>query len=60
MRSRWSFERNGRAAVVMPGRGPVFNDGDLLVAAALQGFGNLDILEDLVASPIADGRLTHL
>ena len=38
----------------------MFNDGDLLVAAALEGFGILYILEDVVAAPIADGRLTRL
>ncbi|MFC4171382.1 LysR family transcriptional regulator [Microvirga sp. GCM10011540] len=58
--SPWSFERDGHAVTVTPGRGPVFNDGDLLVAAALEGFGILYILEDLVAAPIADGRLTRL
>jgi len=45
---------------VTPGRGPAFNDGDLLVGAALEGFGILYILEDLVAAPIADGRLVRL
>ncbi len=58
--SPWSFERDGHAVTVVPGRGPVFNDGDLLVAAALEGFGILHIWEDLVAVPIADGRLTRL
>ena len=58
--SPWSFERNGHAVTVTPGRGPVFNDGDLLVAAAIEGFGILYILEDLVAAPIADGRLIRL
>jgi DNA-binding transcriptional LysR family regulator len=58
--SPWSFDRDGRTVAVAPGRGPVFNDGDLLVAAALEGFGVLYILEDLVAVPIADGRLTRL
>lgn len=59
-KSLWSFERDGRALTVTPGRGPVFNDGDLLVAAALEGFGVLYVLEDLVAAPIADGRLIRL
>jgi DNA-binding transcriptional LysR family regulator len=58
--SPWSFACDGHAVTVRPGRGPVFNDGDLLVAAALEGFGILYILEDLVAAPIADGRLTRL
>lgn len=58
--SPWSFEREGRTVTVVPGRGPVFNDGDLLVAAALEGLGILYIMEDLVAAPIADGRLVRL
>lgn len=58
--SPWSFERDGHVITVTPGRGPIFNDADLLVAAALEGFGILYILEDLVAGPIADGRLTRL
>lgn len=58
--SPWSFERDGHAVTVAPGRGPVCNDADLLVAAALEGFGVLYILEDLVAQPIADGRLVRL
>lgn len=58
--SPWSFERDGREVTVTPGRGPVFNNADLLVAAALEGFGILYILEDLVVAPIADGRLTRL
>lgn len=58
--SPWSFEREGRAVTVTPGRGPRFNDADLLVAAALEGFGILYILEDLVATQVADGRLIRL
>ena len=58
--SPWSFERNGHAVTVTPGRGPGFNDGDLRVAAAIEGVGILYILEDLVAAPIADGRLIRL
>ena len=45
---------------VVPGRGPVLNDSDLLVAAAVEGFGILYILKDMVAIPIADGRLIRL
>jgi DNA-binding transcriptional LysR family regulator len=58
--SPWSFDRDSRTVTVTPGRGPVFNDADLLVAAALEGFGILYILEDLVAVPIAEGHLTRL
>jgi hypothetical protein len=42
---------------VTPGRGPVFNDGDLLVAAAHEGFGICYIMENLVVALIVDGRL---
>lgn len=49
-----------RSVTVMPGRGPVFNDAGLLVAAAVEGFGVLYILEDAVAAPLADGRLIRL
>jgi DNA-binding transcriptional LysR family regulator len=58
--SPWSFDRDEHAVTVKPARGPVFNDGELLVAAAVEGFGILYILEDLVAAPIADGRLIRL
>jgi hypothetical protein len=34
--SPWSFERDGSAVTVTPGRRPVFNDADLLVATALR------------------------
>jgi hypothetical protein len=43
-----------------PGRGPVINDGDLLVAAACAGFDIFYILGNLVAAPIGDGHLTRL
>lgn len=58
--SPWSFERDGRALTVLPGRGPVFNDAELLVAAAVNGLGILYILEDLAAAAVADGRLVRL
>lgn len=58
--SPWSFKRSGHSVTVTPGRGPVFNDGDMLVAAAIESFGILYILEDLVAAPMADGRLVRL
>lgn len=58
--SPWSFERDGRSVTVTPGRGSVFNDPDLLVAAAIEGFGILCIPEDVAAVPMAEGRLTRL
>ena len=56
----WTFENDGRELSVRPGRGPVFNDGDLMVGAAVEGFGILYILEDLVAPLIASGTLIRL
>lgn len=44
----------------MADRGPMFNDENLLVAAAIEGIGVLYILEDLVAGPMADGDLARL
>jgi len=58
--SPWSFTRDGRTVTVTPGRGPVFNDAAMLVATALESFGILYILEDLVTAPIAEGRLIRL
>lgn len=56
----WDFERDGHEVSVRPGRGPVFNDGELMVSAAIEGFGVLYILEDLVRRQLADGTLVRL
>ena len=56
----WAFEKEGHQLTVRPKRGPVFNDGDLMVAAAVEGFGILYVLEDLAKSGIEDGRLVRI
>ena len=56
----WAFEQDGRELSVRPGRGPVFNDGELMVAAAREGLGILYILEDLVTPLIDRGSLVRL
>ena len=58
--SAWEFEKNRRDITVKVGRGPIFNDGDLMVQAAIEGLGVTYILEDLVAEPLADGRLKRV
>lgn len=58
--SAWEFERDGQAMTVAPGRGPVFNDSDLMVSAAREGLGVLYILDDLVAGHVADGSLVRM
>lgn len=56
----WDFERDGQKLTVVPGQGPIFNDSDLMVSAALKGFGILYILEDLVSSHVANGSLVQM
>ena len=56
----WDFERDGQTVTVAPSGGPIFNDGDLLVSAAREGFGLLYILEDLVSDYVADGSLVQM
>ncbi len=58
--SSWDFEKDGRKLTVKPGRGPIFNDGDLMVAAAVQGFGVAYILEDMVSGQMAAGNLVRV
>ncbi|MFG1495644.1 LysR family transcriptional regulator [Saccharospirillum sp. HFRX-1] len=53
----WEFERDGRPLSVRVGRGLVLNDGDLMVSAALEGFGLAHLMADMVADEVAAGRL---
>jgi len=53
----WEFEKNGRALRVRV-EGPLaFNDGKMIVAAALDGFGIGYVTNDYAEQAIADGRL---
>ena len=58
--SPWVFEQDKREISVKPGQGPVFNDGDLMVAAATEGFGLLYIIEDLVDLQLSSGALVRV
>ena len=56
----WEFERDGRS-LQMKVDGPlVFNDGDLILAAALAGQGVACLFEDQIADHVAAGRLVRV
>jgi DNA-binding transcriptional LysR family regulator len=55
----WEFERAGRELRVRVEGQLVFNDVDLIVAAALAGHGIAFLLEDHVAPHLADGSLVR-
>lgn len=56
----WEFEKDGRPLGVRVGAGPIVNDGDLMIAAALEGFGLAHLMEDMVEQYLADGRLVRV
>ena len=56
----WEFEENGRPFQVRVDGPLVFNDGDLILAAALAGQGIAYSFEDQVADHVAAGRLVRL
>lgn len=56
----WEFEKDGRALSVRAGAGPIVNDGDLMIAAAVEGFGLAHLMEDMVEAQLADGRLVRV
>ena len=56
----WEFEGNGRPFQVRVDGPLVFNDGDLILAAALAGQGIGYGWEDHVADHVADGRLVRV
>lgn len=56
----WEFEKEGRALTVRVGNGPIVNDGDLMIAAAVEGFGFAHLMEDMVAAQLADNRLIRV
>lgn len=55
----WEFERRGRDLNVRVEGRLVFNDPDLMIAAALEGFGLAYVLTDRVADDLASGRLVQ-
>jgi DNA-binding transcriptional LysR family regulator len=56
----WEFERDGRSVTVHVDGPFVLNDMHLLIDAALHGAGLAFVMEDMVASFIADGRLVRV
>ena len=53
----WEFEKSGRELKVRVDGQFVFNSLGLILDAALAGFGLAYLPEDMVASPLAEGRL---
>lgn len=56
----WEFEKEGRSFQVRVDGSLVFNDGDLILAAALAGQGIGYLYEDQIADPVAEGRLIRV
>lgn len=56
----WEFERDGRTLDVRVGGPLAFNEPDLMLQAALDGFGVGYLLSHEVAPFVADGRLISL
>jgi DNA-binding transcriptional LysR family regulator len=56
----WEFEKAGRELNVRVSGQLAFNDTDMVVRAALAGFGLAFLMEDHVAAMIADGRLIRV
>ena len=53
----WEFEKEGREVRVRVDGSLTFNEGRMIVAAALDGFGIGYVTNDYVEQPVADGRL---
>jgi len=49
----WEFEQDGGTLGVRVVGGPVVNDGDLMIAAAVDGFGLAHLMEDMVGAHLA-------
>lgn len=56
----WEFEKDGRALNVRVEGQLVFNDANLVLEAALAGFGLALLLENHVERELADGRLERV
>ncbi|BAU88804.1 LysR family transcriptional regulator [Methylorubrum populi] len=56
----WELERDGREVRVRVEGQLAFNDDDIILRAALDGFGLAFVMEDLAASEIATGRLRRV
>ena len=56
----WEFEKRGRELNVRVEGRIIFNDPDLMIEAALSGFGLAYVLEERVAGPLASGQLVRV
>lgn len=56
----WEFEKGGRALNVRVEGQLVFNDLNMILEAALAGFGLAFVMEDMVARHVAEGRLIQV
>ncbi|MDF0542905.1 LysR family transcriptional regulator [Sphingobium sp. H39-3-25] len=56
----WEFERDGKELRVKAEGQLVFNDADLIIAAALAGHGIAFMIEDHVSKYLADGTLVQV
>lgn len=56
----WAFQEEGRRSEVRVDGVLIFNDGDLIVNAALDGLGIAYVFDDQVAGHLASGRLVRL
>lgn len=56
----WEFERDGREQNVRVDGQVTFNGSDLVVRAATSGLGIAFVMEDLVAAPLAAGKLQRV
>jgi DNA-binding transcriptional LysR family regulator len=56
----WEFEKRGREVNVRVEGQLTFNDPDMMIEAAKEGFGLAYVLEDRVAEHVASGRLLRV
>ncbi len=56
----WEFEEAGRSFQVRVEGSLIFNDGDLILAAALAGQGLAYLFEDQITALVAEGRLIQV
>jgi DNA-binding transcriptional LysR family regulator len=56
----WEFEQDGRSFQIRVDGNLIFNDGDLILAAALAGQGLGYLLEDQITDLVARGRLIQV
>ena len=56
----WEYEKGGREVKIRVDGQFTFNDGELMVAAAVAGHGLAHTVEDRVAPLLGDGRLVRV